>query len=1150
STAPGTTTNVRSGTGADLVNVESIGDTTNVELGGGDDHVRAGSTTGVTDPLPGSTLNELDTGRLTLTAGAGSDELSVYDSADSAPNSGTLTATHLTGLGMTLGIHYLGFEDIEILLSKGADAFFVDSTPAGSSLLLNGGDEAPVVNDFTDVININTISGPAVIEGGGGNDIIRVNFDENGSQTFNNGIAGVLTLRGQQDGDLYEIGLSGAPNPLANLTLVNVDDQGPAPPGGDPGRNVLRIYGTDEANTFLLRARHAEDTIDPTDVSTAMVAAFELDANGDTVFMERVNYDAEINGGVQIFGREGDDTFVMDDNLAGLVIFGDEGNDTFQVGQVFASARDGLNPDNGLDPMDYFKTTLTTRGYLSNGISYSATLFGGTGNDSFTVYHNLAELFLFGEEDDDNFLIRAFVRVNPNDPKAPFTNVNGGQGADFISYTVNAPVRVEGGDGLDTLTVVGTEFGDDFVVTDRGVFGAGLFITYAGIEKLVVDAQEGNDRFYVASTSETVALEILGGLGSDVFNIGGGNGGQAITVVSNSLRGHNGLIEQLLAGNDPDFAGIFAQDLSVQIADNDEAGVVVRQVGGPLRIFESPGAPAGLIVATYEVVLTRAPTESVRFTAAPVPGRERERLAGGRGIQINGSDNGVTLLFDRDNWHVAQLLTVSAPDDALSEGTRFVNIQHTLSQGSSPDDGGAYDGLAVPGIVVEVVDDDAADVTIVPVRPVGDAGTADDRTLVSEDASGDLPAFDRYAVLLSKRPAADVTIAVSVDSEGWIRRPGTTTTQSSLELTFTTGDWDEPQYVDVLARDDDEKEALHFARVTHTLDVAAAADLAAYLGLGAADVARGLAAAIAGDPVTRFDATVSGATITVTGPAFTIDLDSALGGLPYGSATITGTKAFDGPLTVALAGTPAAGVTFTLTLDGRNFRYTADGDDTIADVAQGLVTAVELGSTFSALLAGTQITVDSADLDPFTATATVTDQDGAAYGAATATLTGALAAAHYAAAQITIAVPAGPVAAGALWTLTLSAGSSISELGLYRYLAGSNGESVAPPPVDVRVTDDDAPGLLVLESGGATNVTEPTRYVVLGEGFVTQLLTGSPTTRFLGDFGLAVLNESGIHNTIATAQDLALGEFNRNADPDIANPDGTTKREPHLSVRG
>ena len=186
---------------------------------------------------------------------------------------------------------------------------------------------------------------------------------------------------------------------------------------------------------------------------------------------------------------------------------------------MFKSARDASNPDNGLAARDYFPTTLTTRGYLSDGISVGnpATLYGGAGNDSFNVYRNLAELYLYGDEDNDTFRIRAFVKVDPNDPKAPYTNINGGQGADFISYTVNSPVRIEGGDGLDTLTVIGTEFGDDFIVTDRGIFGAGLYVTYAGIEQTVVDGLEGNDTFFIASTDENVDTQVYGGLGSDTF---------------------------------------------------------------------------------------------------------------------------------------------------------------------------------------------------------------------------------------------------------------------------------------------------------------------------------------------------------------------------------------------------------------------------------------------------------------------------------------------------------------------------------------------------------------------------------------------------------------------------------------------------------
>ncbi len=167
-----------------------------------------------------------------------------------------------------------------------------------------------------------------------------------------------------------------------------------------------------------------------------MVAAFRVGSDGLPVLDgvdERVNYDGSINGGLEIFGRDGDDTFVLDDNLAPTTIFGDAGDDTFQIGQLFASPRDGTNPNNGLAPADYFQTTPTTQGFLSNGISEPTTIFGGTGDDSFTVYHNLAELFLYGQEDNDTFTVRAFVKVNPNDPKAPFTNINGGAGADFIS---------------------------------------------------------------------------------------------------------------------------------------------------------------------------------------------------------------------------------------------------------------------------------------------------------------------------------------------------------------------------------------------------------------------------------------------------------------------------------------------------------------------------------------------------------------------------------------------------------------------------------------------------------------------------------------------------------------------------------------------
>ena len=61
---------------------------------------------------------------------------------------------------------------------------------------------------------------------------------------------------------------------------------------------------------------------------------------------------------------------------------------------------------------------------------------------------------------------------------------------------------------------------DDFVVTERGILGAGNFVRYGGLEKVVVDALEGNDTFFIQSTSESLAIEIVGGLGSDSFHVG------------------------------------------------------------------------------------------------------------------------------------------------------------------------------------------------------------------------------------------------------------------------------------------------------------------------------------------------------------------------------------------------------------------------------------------------------------------------------------------------------------------------------------------------------------------------------------------------------------------------------------------------------
>ena len=109
------------------------------------------------------------------------------------------------------------------------------------------------------------------------------------------GITGAVTLSGYGGTDRYEIELYGT-----GSSLFNVYDE-----GTDLGADSLRIYGTAQTDFFLFRP--------------GAITSIELDENREPVpngAVERVNYDGNVNAGVFVFGREGDDTFVFDDTLS------------------------------------------------------------------------------------------------------------------------------------------------------------------------------------------------------------------------------------------------------------------------------------------------------------------------------------------------------------------------------------------------------------------------------------------------------------------------------------------------------------------------------------------------------------------------------------------------------------------------------------------------------------------------------------------------------------------------------------------------------------------------------------------------------------------------------------------------------------------
>ncbi|MBT6721705.1 MAG: hypothetical protein HOB20_00600, partial [Planctomycetaceae bacterium] len=839
-------TNISANDGDDILQIEEINDNTIVDTGRGSDLVRIGSSASALDEavrLSASTVHDAVRSRLELHAGTGLwDQVVVYDSGAQAGRAGAIQSQKITGLGMAGEIIYQDFDFARVILGNQGNAFHVQSTHAGQTEIDTG--------TGADTVNVQATTGVTYVNTEQGNDVVNVNYDAQGQQTFLAGIGDdSLIVRTGFGSDHINVGLSGNASSLidifdtyelsakAALKLATADSLHPVvpvtrgTPPADEGLDSLNIYGTDEADYFLIRANNVLNAGLTSSENIGIIAAIQTDSlrqpiEGGTT--ERINYRSDIDGGITTFGRSGNDTFVFDDTKSSMVVYGDEGNDTFQIGQIFQSARDGSNPDNNLATDEWVATTQVTRGFLTNGVSHSTTIYGGTGEDSFNVYRNLAELFLFGQEDDDNFLIRAFVKVNPNDPKAPFTNINGGQGADFIAYTVNAPVRISGGSGFDTLTVVGTEFGDDFVITRDGIFGGGLYVTYGAIEKVDVDALEGNDTFFVESSSENVVLEIFGGIGSDVFNISGGSGNAPITVASNGLDGHTGLIQHqasstfIETGSAGLYQDVYVRDLDVKVADSDEAGIVITPISEHLRVFEDvrfddPGVDhlaAKFIRNSYQVVLTRAPKETVRVAAFPTALSEKLANAGGKNLILNGSSSGTNLYFDRTNWFIPQTVTITAhrdslgaDDDNFAQGNRSVVIQHTVTEGVTAEDLSEYDNLAVLSVTVDVIDNESTSLIVSP---------ANESLIVSENgnSNNNLPGTDTYYVTLSRQVANDVTVTLPHDPLQLSLNTGHSGPAPLLFSADTSDGRPSIHTVNLSAQQDGLPEGYHFSRIS------------------------------------------------------------------------------------------------------------------------------------------------------------------------------------------------------------------------------------------------------------------------------------------------------------------------------------------------
>ncbi|WP_218824181.1 calcium-binding protein, partial [Achromobacter xylosoxidans] len=622
--------------------------------------------------------------------GSGADQITLLDSGLAgamtvdAGDGGNVVLLHTVTVGRNTvittgsGADLITLSESDFLGHLAVDAGAGDDKVWMSRILLARG-AAVQAGEGDDYIYLSAraLAGGISLRGNDGNDLIVL--DQLPSLTSQQGAPGVtdrVDVDAGRGADHIVVNLNAA---LTSI-IVNVHDS------DDHGRenladvNKLTINGTAQDESFLIRANY--------------VARITPQGAGYADAVQRVNYDRSMTGGLRLNAVDGGNRFYIDDTGTHVVIDGGLGSDPakrneYQVGQLYALDRQLPQVAAG----DQIGTVLTTQGYLSRGNSYGMTLYGAENSSNvFRVYSNAAPLALHGGKRDDEFMVYAFKQAQ--------AQANGEPG-----YVVNGPVAIDGGAGLNTYTMLGSEDADAFALTQEGIRGAGLNTSYQNIQRVNLDAREGNDHIYVLSTRSNVITTLIGGSGSDTFDLSGDVAGNTIVTGRGGSRDVFDGAQPVSITAQPgelDADGGNTLSLSVSL----DASVLPRPASGQAYVSLSSAMVAS---ALYGSVSQGAGLSSSDALAAAMQGLQ------GRGLLLS-TDGGqtwhqsVVLAFDANGagaqaWGVAQQVLIKVESGAgvglppLSLAGRDLHLSASLFT-TLP---GLQD-VALPPILVRVAD--------------------------------------------------------------------------------------------------------------------------------------------------------------------------------------------------------------------------------------------------------------------------------------------------------------------------------------------------------------------------------------------------------------------------------------------------------------
>ena len=193
------------------------------------------------------------------------------------------------------------------------------------------------------------------------------------------------------------------------------------------------------------------------------------------------------------------------------------------------------------------------------------------------------------------------------------------------------------------------------------------------------------------------------------------------------------------------------------INDDDVTGFFFAETDGDTKVFESGTNDS------FTVQLDVIPSSNVVID-----------LVNGNISEI--SMSAANLTFTPDNWNVPQVVSLNTVDDNYADGDQNVIITLSINDANSDD---AFDNLADETVIVTSVDDEVPGFSL-----------SKTTATINEDGG-----TDNFTVVLDCQPLTDVVLEISSGDTGEV-------TVSSPSLTFTTGNWDTPQTIDLTGIDD------------------------------------------------------------------------------------------------------------------------------------------------------------------------------------------------------------------------------------------------------------------------------------------------------------------------------------------------------------